>query len=291
MKQQIFSRVGWAVLFVFVVFIGDRAGGWLCQQIVKGSGFRYSRMYTDKAKCDILLLGNSRGLGFYQPTIEEITGKKTFNLSYNGMTMDLGKVLVEDYLERYPAPERLVIDVTMCDRSSPEILASFVPYIADSDRLKGLIRDTSYNVAAATSVSHLYRYNSEIFQRALYYSNGKSDNEWLLDRAMSTSTLKHTENQKYRIDARFIKELKATIEYAESKGTEVELVMTPYYPPFAKVVRGLDIFHEDIERGTGRRVRDYSYAIEDPSCFGDFQHLNKKGSKLYMQQLKADGVL
>ncbi len=291
MNKNILTRIAWLLALILVVFVGDRVGGWLCKQMVDESGFRYSRMYTGKAQCDILLLGNSRGLGFYQPTIEEITGKKTFNLSYNGMTMDLGKVLVEDYMEKYKAPERLLIDVTMCDRSSPEILATFVPYIGESERLEQLIRDTSHTVATATQLSHLYRYNSEIFQRALYYNKGKIDDDWLLDRAMSNSTLEYIETQKYRIDARFIDVLKETIEYAEGMGTKVELVMTPYYPPFAKVVKGLEAFQSEIERGTGRKIRNYVYAIEDPNCFGDFQHLNKKGSKVYMQKLKADGVL
>lgn len=291
MNQKILSRLLWVFALLIVVFIGDRVGGWLCQQVVEDSGFRYSRLYTGGGATDILLLGNSRGLGFYQPAIEEVTGKSTFNLSYNGMTMDLAKVLVEDYFERYKAPEKLIIDITLCDRSSPQMLASFVPYFPYSERYQQLIQDTSSNVANAARLSHLYRYNSEVFQRALYYNGGRKDDDWLLDRAMSATTLDYLETQKYRIDARFIPELKSVIELAESKGTKVELVMIPYYPDFAKVMKGLDVFRENIVTGTARTVRNYTFAIDDPNCYGDFQHLNKKGSKVFVQLLKEDGVL
>lgn len=293
MNQKILSRIFWLLALILVTFLGDRVGGWLCQKVVADSGFRYSRLYEGERHTgsDILLLGNSRGLGLYQPAIEEITGKNTFNLSYNGMTMDLAKVLVEDYYDRYEAPERLVIDITICDRSSPEMLASFVPYFSYSKRYQQLIQDTSAIVANTARLSHLYRYNSEIFQRALYYHNGRSDSDWLLDRAMSESTLEYLEAQKYRIDAHFVPELKSVIELAESKGTKVELVIIPYFPPYVKVMKGLEVFQKDIEMGTGRRVQDYSLAVDNPNCYGDFQHLNKKGSRVFVQLLKKDGVL
>jgi len=85
-------------------------------------------MYQGKAAADILLVGNSRGLIFYQPYIEEITGKSTFNVSYNGMPIDLGQTLVEDYFANYKAPETMILDVTMCDRENTKLISGFNLY-------------------------------------------------------------------------------------------------------------------------------------------------------------------
>ena len=39
-----------------------------------------------------------------------------------------GGALVQDYLERYPAPRVMLIDITSCDRINDELLAGFLPY-------------------------------------------------------------------------------------------------------------------------------------------------------------------
>ena len=78
-------------------FTGDRFFAFILKKGVQQSQFRYSRMYRGEAEASILLMGNSRGLGFYQPYIEEVTGEETFNLSYNGMTMDVAAALISDY--------------------------------------------------------------------------------------------------------------------------------------------------------------------------------------------------
>ncbi|MBK8428879.1 MAG: hypothetical protein IPL27_24315 [Lewinellaceae bacterium] len=135
------KRTGWYIAFLIVLLAGDRTAGYLLQQQVAQSQFRYSRMYHGTAGADILLLGNSRGLTFYQPYIEEKTGLKTFNLSYNGLPMDVAKVLVQDYLERYPAPKRMLIDITGCDRTNDELMAGFLAYSGQSFRLDTLIHN------------------------------------------------------------------------------------------------------------------------------------------------------
>jgi len=93
-KYKLLKKILWIIALLIITFAGDRLGGWILKQQVDKSQFRYSRMYTDRGEADILLVGNSRGLIFYEPHIEEVTGKKTLNLSYNGMSVDLMNQLV-----------------------------------------------------------------------------------------------------------------------------------------------------------------------------------------------------
>ena len=283
----------WIPACLLLFFIGDRIGGWLLAQAVAKSQFRYARLYQNQAEADILLLGNSRGLIFYQPYIEKITKKKTLNLSYNSLPIDLGNVLVKDYLQKYPPPELLLIDVTMCDRVNNQLITGFNTYSPYSEGLDELIKEKSATAWYAGKLSHLYRYNSEVFQRTLNYLN-KSDENWLTDRIISPTMQQYVEEAEIfelTINDYLLTELNALIQKAEQAGTKVVLVINPYYPPYVKRLHSFYDFVGKIEAFTKKKVNDYSRSLEDIEGFGDYQHLNKKGSQQYIDLLLKDGIL
>lgn len=287
------KKIYWIIALVALTFVGDRVGGFILQKLTEQSQFRYSRLYKGEAKSDILLVGNSRGLMFYQPYIEDLTGKETFNISYNGMPMNLGRVLVEDYLERYEAPQLMILDITMCDRNNDGLIAGFNAYSSFSDRMKTLVKATNPTVGNAGMVSHLYCYNGEIFQRALYYL-GKSDEDWLLDRVITDDLVNTVEEcEPYDIDVpeNIFEDFKATVALAQSKGVKVELVINPYYPPFAEKITNLEAIKKKFGEAVGLEVHDYSSAITDVEGFGDYQHLNKRGSRAFLDLLNQDNIL
>lgn len=283
----------WIPACLLLFFIGDRLGGFILSKIATKSQFRYARLYQGKAEADILLLGNSRGLIFYQPYIEEITGKRTLNLSYNSMPIDLGRVMVSDYLDQYTAPELLLIDVTMCDRINNQLITGFSTFSGYSDNLNRLIKEKSSKSWYAGKLSSLYRYNSEVFQRTLYYLT-KSDEDWLNDRIISLTMQANVEQDtavELTIDDYLLNELNELIQLAEKKGVRVELVANPYYPPYVKKMNSFHNFIGRIRAKTGKKVHDYSQALDTVEGFADYQHLNKAGSKEYMDLLLKDGVL
>lgn len=283
----------WIPACLLLFFIGDRLGGFILSKITAKSQFRYTRLYEGQAKADILFLGNSRGLIFYQPYIEEITGKSTLNLSYNSMPIDLGRVVVTDYLEKYEKPELLVIDVTMCDRHNPQLISGFNTFSKYSEKLNALIKTKDEKSWYAGKLSNLYRYNSEVFQRTLYYL-GKSDEDWLNDRVISPTMEANIVNEEavdLTIDDYLLTELEELIKTAEQKGVKVELVVNPYYPPYIKKMKTFFDFIGHIRARTNKKVKDYSRALTETNGFADYQHLNKEGSKQYMDLLLRDGVL
>lgn len=284
----------WIITLVILLFAGDRLAGNLLNKITYESGFRYSRMYRNKAEADILLLGNSRGLTFYQPAIEKITGKSSFNLSYNAMPMNLGHVLLEDYYSKYKAPELLLIDITMCDRTNRELIAGFNCFTGFSERLYDSLYQVDTKSAIGGKLSHLYRFNSEVFQRVLYYKSKPDDEDWLLDRVITKGLvdgINTLEPDTIQIIPEMVSSLIASINLAKSKGSKVRLLVNPYYPPFVEKLPNFKAYKDYIESKTGLLIADYSQAFSDNNLFGDYQHLNKKGSELYMDLLKRDSVL
>ncbi len=288
------KNIIWVIAVLVFAFFGDRLGGWVLGNVVEDSQFRYSRLYRNDAACDLLFAGNSRGLIFYQPYIEEKTGVSTFNLSYNGMPMDLAAALIKDHLDRHEPPKVLVLDVTLLDqRMDRRLLTGFNCYTPYSERLSDLMRDSFPNDFYAGRVTHLYRYNSEVFQRAFYYLK-KSDEDWLLDRVISPSLREDVEKQgvfDYDFTPEMLESLAGVVDYARDKGVRVELVVNPYFPPFAQKIGNLPALKMAIEKSTGLPVHDYSSSISGVDGFGDYQHLNKTGAKEYLDRLMKDGIL
>ena len=287
----------WIFAVLLLTFVADRGIGYYLQQKTENSQFRYARLYDNRAEADILLVGNSRGLIFYQPYIEEVTAQKTFNLSYNGMPTDLANVLVKDYFDRYPAPEKMVVDVTMCDRINDQLTASFKLYAPYSERLRNLLKERNETAYNGMRFSHLFRYNTEIFQRSLFYQN-KTDEDWLLDRVISDNMVNGTEKlEPYTINyqpdstAYLTEQLADMVAYAEARGTEVELVINPYFPAFAQKIDNIPALRAEMQRKTGLPVKDYSLAVRDTQGFGDYQHLNKAGARAFIDRMLAEGVL
>ncbi len=282
----------WYVAFLALLFTGDRLGGWLLQREAMTSQFRYSRLYSGQAGADLLLVGNSRGLTFYEPYIEESTGYSTCNLSYNGLSMDVANALVQDYLERYPAPRLLLLDITICDRPNNELLAGFSTYAPFSTRLASLIRDSLPKMWGGNQVSHLTRFNNEIFQRALFHRRN-SDKNWLLDRAISPKLIAEVSQHHYPLEVHpvLIAQLRAAVQAAQARGVQVQLVISPYFPGFAQNVTNLDALKSAVELATGLPVQDYRQALSDPADFGDFMHPNRTGSLHYIDLLRRDHVL
>ena len=277
----------WIPALVAVFFAGDRLAGYLLSRAVEASEFRYSRLYTDRAEADVLLVGNSRGLTYYQPALERLTNRSTFNLSYNGLPIEVASALAQDYLDRYGAPAVMLADVTMLDLDNPALTQDFRVYTPYSQRLDGLLRDSFPNIWGGTRLSHLSRFGGEVAQRAFYYI-GRTDETWLLDRIMPEGVAAAAAEFE-PLDNGYTPERVALfaemVRRFREAGTEVYLTINPYYPAYAKTIGKLDALMADVEAATGLEVHDYSQAIESRELFGDYQHLNKAGAEVFLAGL------
>ncbi|EMR01855.1 hypothetical protein ADICEAN_03014 [Cesiribacter andamanensis AMV16] len=279
------------LLLVPVTFIGDRLLGAGLEWLLLESNFRYSRLYGGTAQADVVVLGNSRGHAFYEPEMEKLSGRTIFNLSYNALPISVGRALVEDYLDRY-TPSVLVVDVSMLTKTEEQITNSFKAYESLSPRLDKLIERSSEETSTASQIFSLYRFNSEVFHRALYYL-AKTDDDWILDKQISATMARNSrdlDRVSFRITKDRMRDLRHIIEVAERKGVTVNLVMGPYYPGYLKKISNLDQFLATIETATGYEVEDYSGLIRQDAMFSDYLHLNKDGSSIFLAELYEDEV-
>lgn len=276
--------------FILVFILGDRLFATILVKVVDGSNFRYSRLYNNKAKSDLLFIGNSRGLVYYQPTIENITNKKTLNLSYNGLPTKVALVLLEDYFKLYPPPEVVFIEATM--RSSrPELVENFKTYMHYSDNLQSLIKKDFPEVSFITDLSNLYKYNSEIFQRALYFY-AKSDTTWLNNRTISLERIEKEKNllDTITIDHNAVEDFLKMKYICETNGSRIVFLINPYLPDYLQRLSLFDRYLQYLRYHLGDQLFDYSMSINEIDYFADNVHLNKLGSKKYIKMLSESGI-
>ena len=276
--------------FFILLFAGDRLmSNIIKNSIIEKSQFRYSRMYAQKAKADLVFIGNSRGLCFYQPFIEQLTGKSTFNLSYNGLPSNLAKVLLEDYVQFNGKPKLVIIEASMLARRK-EIVATFGCYSSYSKGLENLIYDVSKSMGSFNKLLHLTRYNGEVFQRALYYV-GKTDTTLLNDRVISERALnKKFEDTEKLYDTLAIADFKSMVNYCRNENIPFKIVLNPYLPIYRKEMKDVDQFIKELSAGIKAPVLDYSTAIKETNHFADYFHINKNGSMELMQIFTRDKI-
>src|SRR6478736_9277949 len=115
------NRLWLYLVLIPLIFLGDRAIGSFLEYLTMTSNLRYSKLYNGTGESDIVILGNSRGNGYYEPEIRKITGMTTLNLSYNALPGEVGQVLIEDYFERYKA-KLVIVDISLVMRTEDQVI-------------------------------------------------------------------------------------------------------------------------------------------------------------------------
>ncbi len=280
----------WVIIFFIVLFAGDRLIGWLLQSQVDNSQFRYSRMYRNQGQADILIVGNSRGLNFYQPYMEQATGKKTFSVCYYSMPSEIATVVTQDYLDLYPNVKTVLVEISIVEMSDDKLLTGFTTYMPHSRRIDSVIKSTSEDTWYAAHFSHIYRFNNEVFQRAMYHRN-KLDDDWYTERVISNSLARNVANYNvsFKVPEKHVQDLKNLTDYCRKKNVPVKLVLGPFFPNYQ--VKNLDVLVKRVEEATGCKVYNYGHSIDDGTAFSDFLHANLKGGKTMVDLMIRDSLL
>lgn len=246
------------LLFFTTLYSGDRFISFgINKFLVKSSNFRYSRLYRGEAKADILLIGNSRGLSFYQPIIEETTRHSTFNLSYNGLPTNLALALFKDYLINNGTPKLVIIELTMRGEKK-ELVSNFGMYEPYSQSISELIKKESSKISTVNKVFNLTRYNGEVFHRCLYYLN-KSDIDWLINTSISERSLNKLDSSKFKIgfDEQAASDFKEIASICKSNNIQYKFVINPYLPAYLSRIEDFELNKDELSEYLQEPIYDF----------------------------------
>lgn len=280
-----------------LVGVGDRVGALALGGVVDQSGFRYAQLYRGGLQHELLVLGNSRGVhAVYAPELTQLTCRSSFNLSYNGLSSELAATLVADYLERNRRPAMVLLEASMIF-AGDDVVAEFKPFIGDSPRLGALIERHRTTILPYTALVHLYRYNSEMFLRILYYL-GRSDQSWINRGRVATPAIVEAYftqgGSNFTVDAARIAPLRAAVERLRAAGVEPVLFVGPYHPAVMERLADARGWIAQLRRelGDDLQVLDLSRLALSPAGFADPLHVNIDGSREVMAELvrAVDGL-
>ena len=225
---------------------------------------------------------------FHPPALASVSGQRVANISFNGMPARMMPAIVKDYLKHHQPPRKMFIEVSCIGRvNEPGSLERFTVLMPRSADVNDVIEQSNSKIWWATQVSHLYRFNSELMWRSLLFWN-RSDQDWIMNSVVSEQWLDScSEDQirEFRFSSQDAVAIGELASIAESTGSEVELVLAPYLPSYKARTVSCDRWLREIESSLGRRVSDYSLAIEDTECFADPIHLNERGAALFAKML------
>ena len=285
------------ILFTALYFAADRVGGLLLEDLTLRSGIRFSRLYSGKFNAEILVLGDSRGVNcIYAPLAERMTGRSCANISYNGMGVAVAEILFHDYLTHNPPPKLLVLEVTNLTVSNA-LIYNLKLYQSLSPGLSELLRAENRSSYYACQLTHLYRCNSELFLRSLYYL-GSDDQNWINNYVIRTEFAKSYKpppatalGLQETIPPDSVQGFLRILSQARESGAVVRLLVSPFLPAHISGLHDLyDKRKAEIENlAGGLHVWDYADAIDDIRCFADPLHMNLDGARLVLQQMVADG--
>ncbi len=275
----------WFVVLIAVVFAGDRLFSFALNQLLVRSEFRYSRLYRGGVDADVLILGDSRGVhSFYAPAIEEITGLRTFNLSYNSMSMRIAEAVLLDYLDRNRQPRLVIIEITSVAFEGA-LTSELRTYAGFSPRLTALYDEAHPSAAVAGRAFHLLNLNSGFYLEAVHYMR-RSDQDWI-NRSAMPPALRKAPPSSWRLPIpENLAALRRMVFVLQRRGVEVRLVLAPYCPPPSNMSE----FAQIVARSSGIPVWNYCSATCDPNDFFDTVHLNERGSRALLAMMKRDGL-
>ncbi len=276
----------WIATLFLVVMAGDRLLSWALGRVLVRSNFRYSQLYRGGTNADILIMGDSRGVNsFYAPAIEELTGKKAFNLSYNSMSPVVAEALILDYLDRNKPPKMVIFEPT-CVQVDGAVLTELRPFATMSPRLMALYQRKHPDAARTEKIFHLLLLNTGFFVDALHYMK-QSDQDWIMRGSLPATSKAEGKGLMTFLPGNR-EALQRIVKALRQHGVEVRFVIAPYY---SQGIANLKEFVAGLPLDDHVRVAAYDTVLSDPALFADHVHLNERGSRVFLEILKRDGVL
>jgi hypothetical protein len=273
--------------FLFLWFTADRTISFLLEKVLLDANFRFSKIYNRNARAEVLILGNSRGVnGFFAPKIEENTGLKTLNLSYNGLSITTARLLLEDYLELNVPPKILILEVTNLgtvglNENILQLYSGFSARLSESWEKSNPQFALAQKYFAKTN-----QFNGELFMRTLYYFN-KTDQNWINRYKISDAYARNYVARNQVQDLTTINksakdELARISSICLNHGVRLVPVITPIAPILFKEIKHYDEWVIEIETLFTQPVIDLGRELEELKYFADALHMNLYGfNELY----------
>jgi hypothetical protein len=278
--------------FIFLFILGDRIISKCLITLSKYSSLPYAKIYSGRAKSEILILGDSRAYHHLNDSDwASISRHKTFSLSITGSPMILQEVLLRDYVNLYGNPKTIVIELNALISPVDKVIS--LKYLGLlSDNFKQLMRIyyskqlkicQTFNLFFLNTIDYL----NLLHKIAIEYDQPKlvgemTDND--LDNLINKEYSPYFQNTDYNV-----KSLERIIrDFGED--VKIILIITPFQKNFLENQFEKDDWFNKIESMIPKIIKifDYSESVINNEYYFDDRHLNEKGVKKLLNNMNKD---
>lgn len=279
-------------LLIIIFYLGQWIIAKGLDRLITHSSFRLSKVFSkdNPINADILCLGNSRGVNsFFSPHINNSNPYRAYNLSYNGMRMPTIAIFTEQYLKHNKVPRTVFIEISNIFNQAQNIeYSKYNLYANKSASLNKGIKNTDVNTYAISAIFPLFRFNSELFYRSLYYNDDDREQQWINRYSISKELeieIDKLPNENFPLNLSDLKNLKELQSELINLDIQVILFIAPIHPQYFPKIENLEILKSKIESITGTKVIDLSNLISKSEYFADKIHTNIKGAEIISDTL------
>lgn len=295
MSHMRMKTLAWLALLAGIYFVGDRLGAAALDAVIARSGLRFSQLYAGQFDAQVVCIGSSRGVhGFPAVIMQELSGKRVANISYNGLSPRVAEPLLADYFDRCGVPEVVLIEASFVGVETDVTgVMKFSPYFGRSQRLYKLACNMDPKCAVISNLSQLYRYNSELIPVALNYLR-RSDQGGLVRRSVPDTLAAETEAMdpiELPLYEQEVAALARMVQLGRENGATVHVVLVGYLPAYRAKLANFDTWKQQIAAGIDAPVIDLTTAIDDDDAYFDRLHFNAAGSERSAALLIERGLL
>lgn len=248
-----------------------------------------NRVINQEMTADIVILGSSRALHHYVPSIiEDSLGVTCYNAGTDGQGVILNYAHYLLFSKRYQ-PKLIIydlmpeFDLLACDNT--RFLKWSKPYYADAD-IKSIFKDVN-NTESLKMMSRLYRVNNNVYETVhdFLYPGTHIDSNKGYTPVLKTMDINETvtarKHPEIIFDSLKITYLDSLIKLCLTRGTDFSFYVSP-----SLEVKSAKVFEPALKLAKkygiafGNHSADEPFA-HSPNLFSDCSHLNKAGSEIY----------
>ena len=290
MKQSI----KYGILFLGLIVIIDLISGVVFKnqfhQIKFGDYGVINKSINSDA--EILILGSSRAVHHYNPSLISSTLKKSsYNAGFGGQGMFLNYALLNE-ISKKNLPEIVILDLSpniIVDKQSYSKLNIFLPYYKKYKSFKEIIQLNS-DFTKLELVSNLYIYNStlyDFFRNIFFKEKEKYSGFKPLKGEINKTNFKPFFLKKETMTNNKIMYLNKIIDFCKKYNIKLIGIVSPTYIKFDKNNRIINKLNT-IFKNNDLEFYDYSnYAnlYQNNIFFKDQLHLNEKGAAIFSDEI------
>jgi len=279
-----------SILFILVISIdiilGNIIENFFYKQ-VKGKSYRIKNV-LENVTSDILILGSSRAVQHYDPSIiQQKTGLTTYNAGLDGQSIIYQKAILDIILHRY-TPKVIVLELyEIMDFPKNNIpydrLSVLLPYVNKYPVLNNVINKRSF-FEKYKRLSKTYPYNSLLLRiiegNLALTKTGTSSTGFIPKEGIWELPIKKKESTNFDYDNEKVQFYYDIINSCKEREIPLFVVISPKYEDCVDCFS----FSQKISDMTNTQLNNYSKEslfISNNKYFENPSHLNSDGAKIY----------